>query len=159
MRANPQDIPYSPPLTLLTVGVYALLTYGITLSVTPMSGGKAVFYTLMDCLILVGLGYAALWIKNQPQRRSQTLAALVGTSVLLTALSWPLHGLIIAGGEEGNVLSNLASLAIFVLAIWQIVVIGHILRHALEVSMPVGVGIALMYAVLSLKVSLFIGAN
>ncbi len=158
LRANPQDIPHFRWLAILAVLSYGLMSLTISLA-QPIPVDKAVFSAVMDTGILMGLAWAVLWIKNLPQRRVQTIAALAGTGTLFEILTWPLQVFLVQLGDATTVLGSLAALAVLMIAAWQIVTIGHILRHALDISFPIGAGIAVLYAIFSIKVAFFIAAT
>jgi hypothetical protein len=95
------------------------------------------------------LAFVSLWITGHTERFAQTFTALTGTGVLFNLMGLPLIGLLqqVPEGETSNL-----SLFLFFLIIWNIVVIGHILRHALDMAMWLASGVALLYVYTSIRV-------
>ena len=98
---------------------------------------------------MLGLAYFGLWIKNAKARFIQTATALCGTGVILGLISWLLSGLLQQANDASSSGLGLLLIALF---IWIVTVIGNILRHALEVPLWLGTGIALLYIYISLQV-------
>lgn len=167
LRANPQDLPVARGLMLLTICSYGVFSFflasldpGMAESVVFESAtSKAMFSAIVDTFLLVGFAWAALWIRDFPARRIQTITALSGTGTLFQMVALPVNQLLIQMGDEAGLLGDVILLLLMALILWSIVVIGHIMRHALSVSFATGAGAALLYAILSIKVSLFIAAN
>jgi hypothetical protein len=98
---------------------------------------------------MVGLTYLGLQIRGSSARAVQTITALTGTGALFELVGWPMV-IFLQQLEEGQ--SSSLSLVLFALVIWNIMVIGNILRHALNVPMWVGTSIALLYIYITLRV-------
>lgn len=147
LRAGPQDLPYSPFLMLLGTAIYALVGLGVSLLDQRM--GLAIISTTVDTLLLLALTWLGLWVRDYRPRTVQTITALTGTGVLFGLMGWPLIAWLQQIGEDTP--SSL-SLLLLALIIWNIAVIGNILRHALELPMWLGTGVALLYVYTSLRV-------
>jgi len=147
LRAAPQDLPFSRFLLGITVGAYFLVGLGISLADQGM--GLALLSAAVDTGLMIGLAYLGLWIRDFTPRFVQTVTALCGTGVLFELLSWPLVTALQAQGQNASSLLALMLLALF---IWVIAVIGSILRHALELPLWAGIGIALLYVYTSMRV-------
>jgi hypothetical protein len=145
-RRVPRDVPSSAALLL---GVAALYVATSTLQAALLYGlGSAVVRGVAD-LAVTGL---AVWVCLAAGRRRyrlrQTLIAVLGTGSLL---SLPMIALMLlrpaAGGETG--LIAILSLASLVLVVWYLLVIGHIVRHALDAPLFTGMTVAMTYFVVS----------
>lgn len=147
LRAAPQDLPCSRFLMLLCIGSYLLM--GLVISLLDQSFGLALLSTGVDTALLIGLAYLALWIRGYKGRAIQTVTAFAATGTLFELIGWPLVAYLQQVSADSP--SNL-SLLLLVLIIWNIVVIGHILRHAVDVPMWIGTGIALLYIYTSIRV-------
>jgi hypothetical protein len=147
LKAAPQDLPCSRFLMLACIGSYLLV--GIGVSLLDQSLGLALLSASIDTGLLIGLAYLALWIRNYQGRAVQTVTAFTGTGTLFELIGWPLVAWL--QQTSGGTTSSL-SLLLLLLIIWNIVVIGHILRHAVEIPMWVGSGVALMYVYTSIRV-------
>lgn len=145
LRLGPQDLPAGTTPLTLAVLLYLLAT-GLTMSLgQPPSNAPAVLIlALLLPLVLVRI---VLTVRGVPERWSQTLTALFGTSAILTAISLPLAS--VAGQEEPPVIAVLMSLAVF---IWSFAVDAHIWRHALNVTFATG----LVVAVVLFAITLFV---
>jgi hypothetical protein len=147
MRASPQHLPHSQFLMLVCIGCYFLL--GLATSILEQGFGMAILVAGADTGLMVGLTYLGLLMRGSATRAVQTITALTGAGALFELVGWPLviflHQL-----EEGQ--SSSLSLILFALVIWNIMVIGNILRYALSVPMWVGTSIALLYIYITLRV-------
>ncbi|MEK7207021.1 MAG: hypothetical protein AAB134_03975, partial [Pseudomonadota bacterium] len=86
LRAGPQDLPTSTPLTALVVGAYWLTdVIGV---LDTLSWGSAVMAAVTDTLLLVAATTMALRLRQLENRLPQTLSALAGTGAVLSALAW-----------------------------------------------------------------------
>jgi hypothetical protein len=134
LKAGPQDLPFSRELLALAMagslglGYPALSTY----SDTPTPGVDL----LATALFSLGFVYAALSLRGLLNRFTQTATAVFGTDILITAIAVPFL-------YAGN--TPLATLMMLVIGIWNLVVLGHILRHALSVPLPGGILAAMAY--------------
>ena len=147
LQAKPQELPHSQFLMLFCIGCYFLL--GFAVSIQEQGFGLSVLSAGADSGLMVGLAYLGLWVRDSIPRAVQTITALTGTGALFELVGWPLVTFLqqLNEGETSNL-----SLVLLALVIWNITVIGSILRHALEVPMWVGTGIALLYIYTSLRV-------
>ena len=147
LQAKPQELPHSQFLMLFCIGCYFLL--GFAVSIQEQEFGLSILSAGADTGLMIGLAYLGLWVRGSIPRAVQTITALTGTGALFELVGWPLISFLqqLNEGETSNL-----SLVLLALVIWNITVIGNILRHALEVPMWVGTGIALLYIYTSLRV-------
>lgn len=161
LQAEPQQLPAYRKLLILSctfmvaMGMLSALATGLThvnlLEVT------------VDLFFLLGFLKVLLWLFRFPMRFTQTAIAVTGSVALFSVLFIPLNFVaadIIGFGEQaqppmqsspaGAVLA-LIYLALF---IWMLRVLGHIFLHALEVRLSFAIGIAMLYLISSLFVSL-----
>jgi len=146
LRAAPQDLPYSRFLMLVCVIAYLLM--GLVIALLDQSFGLALLSASIDTALLIGLAWMALWIRNYPGRLVQTVTAFAATGTLFEFIGWP----IVTYLQQSSGGSSSLSLLLLLLIIWNISVIGHILRHAVDVPMWVGTGVALLYIYTSIRV-------
>ncbi len=145
LRKGPQDVPVSPVLLRLT-----LLSYGISGVLIPLLDVDlltALALAVLDIALLTGLTYGVLTLGHYPSRFMQTLTALLGTGALLQLLALPLLFLLKQEAVNASAPAWLVLLWLGLL-IWGIVIMAHILRHALSTSLGVGVLYSLAYVVL-----------
>ena len=71
---------------------------------------------------------------------------MAGTGALLTLVAAPFYvWLAHAGGAQGGASSPMLNLLILVIIVWNVVVMGHILRHALSFPLPGGILVSMGY--------------
>ena len=147
LRAGPQDIPYSPLLLGLALAAYALIDLMVTS--LAVAGATAVKMVLLDVAVMAVFLQLILQWYAKPARFLQTLTAMAGTGALLGLLAWPLIRVLADVGPDGA--PPLPAVLLWLaLLIWSLVVLGHILRHALGVSLPVGVALGVLYSIAAL---------
>jgi hypothetical protein len=148
-RGRPQDIPASPALLGVTLATYALAGALISLVTLPLP--QAVGATLLDTSLLAGFVYAALQLRGYPGRFTQTLTALAGSLALIAWLSipltWWLYALQVSGSD-----ARFPLLLLLLVQLWSIGVIGNVLRHSLEVSLPFALAVSLAYFILAVQI-------
>ncbi|HHH48648.1 MAG TPA: hypothetical protein ENK51_07165 [Gammaproteobacteria bacterium] len=147
LRRGPQDVPASRFLMMLTAGGYFVI--GLAVSLLEQPPGLAILSAAVDTLMLAALAWLSLWIIGKTARFTQTYTALAGIGILFGLMGWPLVAFL-QGLPQGQ--GSSLSLLLLGLVIWNIVVIGHILRHALGLMMWAASGLALFYVYLSIRV-------
>jgi multisubunit Na+/H+ antiporter MnhC subunit len=147
LRAAPQDLPHSRFLMLFCIGVYLFM--GLVIAMLDQGFGLALLSAGVDTLLLIGLAYLALWIRGYKGRTLQTVTAFAATGTVFEFIGWPLVAYLQSISNGGP--SSL-SILLLLLIVWNISVIGHILRHAVDVPMWVGSGVALLYIYTSIRV-------
>lgn len=162
LRMRPQDLPAAPVLM-----VFAALLYmgtGMIIAVQHMSTAGAIGLVVMDTVLLGFMLFLLLWIQQKTERFQQTFTALLGTGALLELIAAPL----LMWQQQGIDVSTetlttgaiIASLLLWVWLFWSLVVIGHIIRNAIETILPIGVllGVLYMFVTFSVTRSLFFSA-
>lgn len=149
LRAAPQDLPTSRSLLVATLLLYALLS--IVISVVQMSLVKALLAAFMDTALLAGLSFFLLWARMLANRWVQTCIALAGSGTVLELVALPLMIWQKQFGPESS-LVIVPTLFLLVVLFWNLVVVGHILRHALSTSLVMGSVLATVYMYVSLSI-------
>lgn len=146
LRRAPQDLPASVPL--FTIVIFLSVVIGAVGVSDVISGTASIAAAMLDAIIVLVLLRLVLMIQNHSPRFLQTATAVFGSSAVLGMIALPLQ--LVAGDASGeNAIAPIVSIAYLMLLVWVQLVIGHILRHALNVSLTLGVGLALTYSVLS----------
>ena len=148
LRAGPQDLPASQTLLGLTISSYLLVS--LLLSLPGFPAATAVLVAVLDLGLLVAFAVALLYFFGKWSRLRQTLTALTGTGTLLGLLALPLVYLLFRGPEE-NPIAGLAALCWMFLFGWSLLVVAHIMRHALSIPFPYAIGIAVLYTLVALQ--------
>ena len=131
---------------------------GFAVSSLSQSLVQAMVASLIDTAMLVGLALAGLWVRSFKDRTTQTITALAGTGAIIGLIGYPimiyLHSL---GTDE----PTFAGLFLLLLIVWNVMVIGHILRHALSLPYWAGIGISVFYMYTSIRImsALFIAGT
>ena len=143
LRANPQDLPTSRFLMLAALIAYGLADVIGILDTLPME--TAMLAAAVDTLLLIAVTQLALRFRNAANRLPQTLSALAGCGALLSMMAWASASLTQAWPPPGWVWGPFL--------LWYIFVYGHVLRHALSLTLPVAVAVSLLYIILSMGVT------
>lgn len=146
-QAKPQDLPSSYVFKYLTIASYAAVALGLAMLSQRMA--FALLSVFVETAMLVGLGYAGLWVRNLTGRSTQTITALAGTGTIIGVVGFPILAWV---QNSGNTLSILATAMLLLVNVWNVVVIGHILRHALSLQFWVSIGIAMFYVFTTIRV-------
>lgn len=143
LRSGPQDLPAALPALLLAIAMWWLLTSAM-LVLAPEDnrlplGDALVTFALQ--LLAVGL---VLSIAQRSARFNQTAQALFATGALIGLLNLPLW--LVAATPVPGPLVGLALVGLF----WSLSVDGHVWRHALELSYPGGLAVAVLVFLLQI---------
>lgn len=144
-KAGPQDIPSSNLLLMMALLSYGLI--GLGLSLNQATFETAIMMVLVDILLLALMSYLLLWMRLLANRYIQTLTALAGTGALLALTAWPL----LVWQQQAS--PSVASLLLWLWFFWNLMVFGHIIRHALATRLAMGMVMALLYMYLSFNIS------
>jgi hypothetical protein len=147
LRRRPQDFPWSPLLLALTLSAHWLVgvvVYSFRMPVASAAAAALVGTTLL-CVMTVSL----LAVTRLLSRAVQTLTALAGADVVLGVVALPVVAWLYGDHEGGP--SGLPGLLHLALILWSLAVAGHVLRHALDAPLPLGVVIALVFYVLTVN--------
>lgn len=148
MRVAPQDLPTS--VTLRNYALAAYFTLSCAQGMVNLPLHKALFAGVVDTGVLMGLSYILLWSRSLLPRWPQTVTALAGTGAVLEALSLPVMVWQSAAGESAAAIPpGLLGLG---LLFWMLLVVAHILRHALSVAWVWGSALATVYMYLSITI-------
>jgi hypothetical protein len=150
LRRGPQTLPASRELLWLLLAAHWLI--GVILVLDTFSLDRALLSGLLGTLIMVAVVHGLLLVHRHYNRVTQTLGALAGCEILLGLLTLPLLVLLGMGGE----LQALATILWLLLLGWSIAITAHIFRHALGVSLGIGLLSAMGYVFISITLNIFI---
>ena len=148
LRRTPQQLPASGYLLGVALGCYGLVS--VLVSVQNYSFTRALLLAMVDLGLLVLFVWSLLFMQNKLARTNQTLSALAGSGSLMGLFALPLLLTIGPGTVNEPVALPLVSLWLLLL-LWNLLVMAHIIRHALSSSFAIGFGISLLYALLSMQ--------
>jgi hypothetical protein len=144
LRKGPQDVPTAPWLLRLILTAYVVVNMLILLLNGDLS--TALLQIAVDFLLLVGFSWPLLYFSGKPARFRQTLYALLGIDTVISFFAIP------AVASLSSQATELAYVAMLVLMVWHWLVSGHIFRHALDKPLFFGLGLALLYILISSQV-------
>ncbi|KFI21999.1 hypothetical protein [Nitrosococcus oceani] len=153
LRASPADAP--PSSGLLTQTLLAYLGIGWLISMLHLEFANGLLSSLVDTVLLIGMTGGLLAVRGYKSRLQQTLIALMGAGIILGILAFPLL-LWLNAAQQAELPPGLVSLLLLVLMIWSLAVTAHIMRQALSVSFTVGILVAVIYALVSIRVMDFL---
>jgi hypothetical protein len=143
-QKGPQDVPASNALLKLLLPVYIAVNYLILL--INGASGTAFLQIAVDFGLIVGFSWPLLYFASKSARFPQTLSAMVGTDTVISFMALP------AIATLNSHANDVAYFAMLGLVLWHWLVSGHILRHALDRSLFFGLGLALLYMMLSSRI-------
>lgn len=143
LNARPQDCPVSKVLQKTLIILYIILSVLNALSLYDITRGLA--HSLIDLSIL--FLFTQLLLRARPQRIHQTFNAFLGVGLCIGLIQMLGAYSFISGADEKTI-SDLGRIFFFVIFVWMIAAYGHIVRHALEVSLVTGVSISLAYTLI-----------
>ena len=138
LQKGPQDIPYSVLLFRLTVAIYALISFMILILST--NWWLAIQQVLIGIVLTLTFTWLILSYTHKISRFYQTATALFGTDAMINFFAVPALASLAIGMTAG-----FASLVLISLMAWHWLVSGHVFRHALNINLFLGLGVALLY--------------
>jgi hypothetical protein len=151
LRRRPQDLPASSVVLGL---VFVLNVVAGTLLVVGANMGLLLSLTesLVEAAMMLAVLRAVLGWRGMGARFTQTGAAILGSNALLTLVALPLLNLVASGADGSGGMAQLGGVLLVGLMVWNVVVMGHVLRHALNLALGQGVALAASYVVATIVV-------
>lgn len=146
-QSSPRDLPASSFLTIATLIGYSITGLLVELARTPLSTSIAMVG--VDLLILSGLSWVILWVRQLTHRYQQTLTALAGCGAILTLFAWPI--IFLQDSTSAN--NSFVIILMWLWFFWQTLVFSHIISRALSTSLFIGTGLILIYVFVSYSVA------
>ncbi len=151
LRAGPQDLPTSKLLVAIMLLAYGMLA--LILTADEKGPGVALQVAIVSTMLLAGLTYIVLWVRDFTERYVQMLTAMAGCSVLLELGLWPLLMLQQYGVNDGGAFFMVAgTILLWGWVIWEVAVIANIFKHGLDTSIWMALIISFFYIFLSYRV-------
>lgn len=145
LRRGPRDLPAAWGLLATAAGASFAIEFATIAH--RYGAGTALAHASFDLALTAAVFSALLTLRGQGHRLVQTLTALFGIDALL---SLPLALLSLSASGDGHQL--LAGLIFLALLAWNLLVIGHIVRGALDVPLLNGVAVAMSFTILGLLI-------
>lgn len=153
LRRAPQDLPTSSFLLGFSLLLYAVV--GLIMALQRLEALPGTLLIVVDAGLLAGLLWALLWIQDVLNRYQQALTALYGAGAVMQVIAAPLvvwqPDVVAADAMTPGMM--LVSVLLWLWLLWNLVVVGHIVRHAISTILPVGVMLGLLYVFVSFSVT------
>lgn len=150
IRRGPRDAPASGASLCLLGALYLLSS--VLVARADVGSEQAFVIGLVDLAVTTTVFALVLAIRGRDHRVVQTLCAVFGTGILFSIPNLALVELFKAT-SSGDAVRGLLSLGYYALLAWQVFVMGHILRSAIDVQLWTGVTIAMSYAIVSILIA------
>lgn len=138
LMGKPQDLPAGPGQLQVGVGL-ALLTYLLALSI--IYGVERAFLQAVLDLGLTGIVlFLALKFTGHPGRFEQAYGGYCGASMFINLAALPIFLMRPDAAEPGA--TTMGALANFVLMVWGLSLLAHVIRHTFDVAMTLSVVLA-----------------
>jgi hypothetical protein len=143
---RPQDIPESRNLLTLCAVTYGCLSIVLASLSQPIE--NAIATGVIEAFLIMIFTLALLQASSKATRWTQTVTALFGTGIIISIIAFPVYVLLGIGDfnqAEASTGQTLGLLLLALLSFWNIAIMAHILKHALEINFAVAVFLAIMY--------------
>ncbi len=163
-KSGPEEVPDSNFLLVVTF-IFFLLSQ-ILVGFKMYGGAVSLFFQLLflDTVLLIIWLRAILQLSGKLERFRQSLTALFGTGTLFNfilspfILSYAPYLEQLTSSDELQITAELPmpallSIVILIIAIWSVLVMGHIYSRATSKSRAIGIGLALMYSFINFMIS------
>ena len=144
LMGKPQDLPGGKEQMKIGVAL-ALITYVMALAV-PYGLSRAFLQAIVDLACTAVVLHVALSVMGYRARFEQAFGGLCGASAFINLAAVPLYTLRPAGAAAQG--SSIGVLADFVLLVWGLSLLGHVIRHTFETGMVLSIVVSFVYFVL-----------
>lgn len=154
LRKSPATIPYSDFLLGTALLLQLLLGSGFWIIINrPVA--EALSLALLGIGLAVGATYLLLSLYGMRSRFVQTATAIAGCELLLGVIALPINIWLFSVDKANAGPPGMLSL---ILIGWNVAVVAHIWRHALDVTKALGFLFAIGYVIISTTLYLLIQA-
>jgi hypothetical protein len=156
LQRGPEDVPAS--LRLLQEVILLNLLTGVVVLSAHYDMGISVSSTLLDLAVSLAFTGLLLLTLNRRPRFVQTAAAICGTGAIFHLVSWPF---LIVAEDAGQSLQNTLWILMLLLTSWELMVVAHIFRRAIDSGMASAIALSFALFMISITVSqlIFPGAQ
>ena len=143
LMARPQDLPGGRVQMQIGVAL-AFATYLIAMA-GPYGIGRSLLHVLLDLGCTALALHVALALVGHPGRFEQAFGGLCGASAFVNAAAVPIYHS--RPPLVDGAFAPAPAFAEFVLLVWSLSLLGHVLRHTFELRLGTSIGIAFVYVV------------
>lgn len=141
LMGKPQDLPAGEHQMRMGI-LLAVVTYVLALLV-PYGVGRAFLQATIDLVCTGGLLFVSLSLVGRRARFEQAFGGLCGASAFINLAALPLYNLRPDRVDASG--TSLTALADFILLVWGLSLLAHVIRHTFEVKMVVSVFVSFVY--------------
>lgn len=153
LKSGPQDLPYSRFLLQALIFLYVIT--GAAVLSSSVQDGMGAANVILDVLVTLFYTYMVLSVLDRKPRFIQTASAMVGVGVPFHLIAWPvLMQQNVVEGEQ--TLTVHASLVMLLLLSWNLLVVAHIFKQALESRMTNAILLSFALFFVSMALSRFL---
>jgi len=151
LRGDPQDLPWSPGLLVALLVASTALDAVVGNSLD--ADGNPFARSLLSSLVVFGLCWVALAMRDLRNRFVQAATALAATGIAFTLLQ---GGLLMISGPFPESAATFTSTQVvigwllFATLLWQIAVTAHIVRHAADMRPGFALALAITWFIASI---------
>jgi hypothetical protein len=142
LLSSPERLPYNPYCTALTIFVYFL--FGLTLVDEQRGYGLVCAQIVLELGMLGLIAYYGLRWKKALLRFPQTISALIGINVVITAVTIPVYRTIV---DYDPGVENLLVYVTLMILIWNLAVLSLIFKRSMGISTHLSAMISFNYFV------------
>jgi len=151
LKKSPKDIPSSLFLQYLVIAIYLSISFLMLFMSVPWT--QALLEIVVELTFIAIFCKVILsWVKKTARYR-QTFIALLGVDALISFCAFPALATLNTPMPENSSFFLFALLVSIILILWHWLTAGHIFRHALSEPFVFGLGVALLYLILSYQLN------
>jgi hypothetical protein len=149
LRKDPSELPSS----WASVAVFVLLYAAVDVLILKLDGGYRVAErTALDVAFALGFLGLVLAVAGRVHRMPQTVVAVFGAYVLLSPA---IAALFLLGepARSNRAVALFAEACSVLVVVWYLLVVGHVLRSALDTGLVTGFAVAIAWTLASIALS------
>ena len=151
LKKSPKAIPSSFFLQTLVVAIYLFISFLVLFM--SASWTQALLEIAVELIFIAIFCKLTLYWGKKPARYQQTFISLLGVDTLISFCAVPALATLNTPMPENSSFFLFAILISIILILWHWVAAGHIFRHALSEPFVFGLGVALLYLILSYQLN------
>ena len=141
---KPQDLPVGGAQMRIGIAL-ALITYVMALAV-PYGVGRALMQALVDLGCSALVMWMALNLVGRKERFEQAFGGLCGASTFINLAALPLYSMRPEVSDASD--ASVAGLPDFILFVWGISLLAHVVRYTFNVKIAISVLISFIYFII-----------
>ncbi len=151
LRKSPKDIPSSLFLQYLVVAIYLFVSFLMLFMSEPRT--QALLGDIISLIFIALFCKLTLFWGKKPARYRQTFIALLGVDTLISFCAFPALATLSTPMPENSSFFLFAILISIIFILWHWLAAGHIFSHALSEPFVFGLGVALLYLIISYQLN------